>query len=105
MSASWVSFIEPPPAETSVIDAGEEAGAPYLVAEDGWLPLPFLLSGSLTNQERNATQVKTRHALPFAPCVSLLFVLYSCRLIVCFLRSKPPTVQSPYFACQKQTMS
>jgi predicted ABC-type sugar transport system permease subunit len=76
--ALGVLLIEPPPAETPVIHAGEEAGVPFLGRGTGdnicSLPLPFCFGDSLTNQERNATQVRTRQALTFAACVSRLFV-------------------------------
>src|SRR6266852_3966177 len=50
-------------------------GVPFLADRDGWPPLPFDFSGVFaTNQERNATQVKTRQSLTWPPCVSRLFV-------------------------------
>src|SRR5579859_480749 len=53
----------------------EETGVPFLVAWDGWPPLPLLLGTSfMTNQERNATQVRIRQSFTFAPCVKRLFV-------------------------------
>ena len=94
-------FHQTGPAETPVIHAGEEAGLPFLVEWRGVDSLlDFFRCSSATNQERHATQVKTRHFSTFAPCVSRLFVRYACKLIVCFLRSKPPTVQRPYVLWQ-----
>ncbi len=46
----------------------------FFGAGERWLPLPFSFFGSFTSQERNATQVKVREALTFAPCVNRLLV-------------------------------
>jgi hypothetical protein len=51
-----------------LFQVGEEAGVPFLGQRRGVLPLPrgFGL-GSTTTQERQATGVKVRQSLPFAP--------------------------------------
>src|SRR5258708_38229355 len=59
--------------KVSVFQVGEEASVPSLRLGWGGSPLPFD-PVSLTNQERNATQVKVRQAWTFAPCVNRLLV-------------------------------
>src|SRR6266849_1475799 len=61
------------------------------------LTCPFF---SLTSQERNATHESTRQSATLAPWVSRLLVRSSCRLMRPFVRSKPPTVHTPYVACR-----
>src|SRR6266566_1627711 len=85
------------------------APSPCLIKKAAWRPATvYRLGGNATppffelretNQERKAIQVQMRQSLTFAHCVSRLLVRYSWRLIVCFLRSNPPTVHNPYFAC------